>query len=188
VPIPLPGFRSILQKHRDSTEQPGIKPSIRQTETGHCQEDTSTQPPRSAHCSPLPVPPPLPVPAAAQDGGFKPLTLLLADVSQIHLTWVFVCAPLSLHNSRCSPLPRCLVNKKETACPLLSPYVKAYDSPTADGTRQCSPGRGSRSDGVQPAASSTLCVHGRHSRRALHGAGNELRAVPERERRAKRGC
>lgn len=59
------------------------------------------------HCVPLgaslfPVPPcvlRLTTPVVAQDVGFKPLTLLLSDLSQIHLPWFFVCAPLSLHNS-----------------------------------------------------------------------------------------
>ena len=50
----------------------------------------------------FPVPlrvPRLTTPIVAQDVAFKRLTLLLSDLSQIHLTWFFVCAPLSLHNS-----------------------------------------------------------------------------------------
>lgn len=59
----------------------------------------------------------------------------LTSARSILLGFLFVLLRLSIIHDA-PPSLRCLVNKKKTARPLSSPYVKAYDSATADGTRQ----------------------------------------------------
>lgn len=119
MPVPVRGFRSILQKHRDLTEQPGMKPGIRdgETATGHCREK-STQPPRPARC---PAVPRLTTPAAAQDAGCEPWRhCRLLGARPISLGFLVVLLGLSIIHDA-PPLPAMLSEQEANRVSSLVP-------------------------------------------------------------------